>query len=74
MCHTVAIMNDSICEIDPNEQFFSDLSYVSGIQPITIDPERATVVIDDTNEPECGKYRKCKMHSHTSLHLHLSDY
>jgi len=55
VCHTITITNDDICEIDPNEFFFSDLSYVSGIQPITIDPERAQVIIDDTNEPECSK-------------------
>ena len=55
VCHTVTITNDSICEIDPNEQFFSDLSYVSGEEPITIDPVRATVIINDTAEPECGK-------------------
>jgi len=43
----------------PNEQFFSDLSYVSGIQPVNIDPARTTVIIDDSAEPECGKCIVC---------------
>jgi len=56
MCHTITIRDDSECEIDPNdEQFFSDLSYVSGSQPISIDPDRATVIINDAVEPECRK-------------------
>ena len=55
VCHTVNITDDNICEIDPDEQFFSNLSYVSGLQPITIDPARTTVIIDDSAEPECGK-------------------
>ena len=56
MCHTITIIQDNICEIDPNEQFFSDLSFISGLQPITINPARATVIIDDSAEPECGMY------------------
>ena len=52
-CHTINIIQDSICESYPmNEFFFSDLSYVGGLQ-ITIDPSTAQVIIDDTNEPEC---------------------
>ena len=64
VCHTITITNDNICESDPNEFFFSDLSYVSGIQPIAIDPSRAQVIIDDTNEPECGKYSVFIFFSH----------
>ena len=59
MCHTVNITDDNVCENEPNEQFFSDLSYVSGIQPVNIDPARATVIIDDSAEPECGKCIVC---------------
>ena len=53
VCHTIDILQDSICESDPNEQFFSDLAYVSGVQPINIFPMTAEVIIDDTAEPEC---------------------
>ena len=55
VCYTVSIIPDSVCEDTPNEQFHSDLAYVSGLQP-TIDPSTAVVVIDDTEEPECSKY------------------
>ena len=68
VCHDIAILQDDDCEILRVEDFFSNLEYVSGDQPITIDPARASVVIDDTNEPECGEcvctYRK---HMHTVL-------
>ena len=47
-----------MCENNPNEQFFSDLTYVSGLQP-AIDPPTARVVIDDNGEPECGKCNSC---------------
>ena len=53
VCHTIDILQDDICESDPNEHFFSDLSYVSGEPPITIEPDNAQVVIDDSAEPEC---------------------
>ena len=53
VCHTIDIIQDDICESDPNEQFFSDLAYVSGVLPITIDPSTAEVIIDDSAEPEC---------------------
>ena len=59
VCFIVPIVNDSICEIDPNEQFLATLEYVSGILPITVDPDLATVIIDDTAEPECGKCGEC---------------
>ena len=54
-CHRVMITQDNICEIDQIEDFFSNLEYVSGIMPIIINPPRTRVIIDDTNEPECGK-------------------
>ena len=40
------------CEIYPIEDFFSNLAYVSGEQPINI----GAVIIKDTAEPECGRY------------------
>ena len=53
VCHTIDILQDNICESSPNEFFFSDLAYVSGVQPITISPSTARVVIDDSMEEEC---------------------
>ena len=53
VCHTIDILQDNICENDPNEFFLSDLAYVSGVQPITIYPPTAQVIIDDSAEPEC---------------------
>ena len=34
--------------------------YVSGEQPILIDPARTCVIINDNTEPECGKHVNCK--------------
>ena len=52
MCHTVIINQDDECEVLPeNESFFSDLSLVSGVGVIIIQPPTAEVIID---EPECG--------------------
>ena len=51
VCHTIDILQDNICK--NNEVFFSDLSYVSGEDPITIDLSTAEVTIDDTAEPKC---------------------
>ena len=53
VCHNVTILQDDDCEILRVEDFFSDLSYVSGDLPITIAPDVARVIIDDSNEPEC---------------------
>ena len=57
-CHDIQITEDDICEPAPHEDFFSRLTYVSGRMPIIIDPPRTHALIDDTNEPECRKYRK----------------
>ena len=55
VCHNVTIIDDGDCEIDPIEDFFANLAYVSEEQPINIDPDRTHVIIDDTAEPECGR-------------------
>lgn len=55
VCYTVNIQQDYVCENISNEQFFSDLAYVSGLQPV-IDPSTVLVFIDDTKEQECSKY------------------
>ena len=49
--HTVNIVDDDDCE-QPAEYFYSDLSFGSGQQLITIDHPQAQVIIDDDNEPE----------------------
>ena len=53
--HVITILDDSECEINPNERFFSDLVYVSGDMTINIDPNRTMVEINDDNEKECGE-------------------
>ena len=60
VCHDIDILQDDICESDPNESFFSNLAFSSGMQPITVFPRTAEVIIDDTAEPEC----KCYIHIH----------
>ena len=42
-------MNESV------EDFFTLLQYVSGIEAISISPSEAHVIIDDSEEPECGE-------------------
>ena len=54
-CHTVVILQDDMCEHPDPEDFFANLAYVSGIQNINIVRERTRVLIDDSNEPECGE-------------------
>lgn len=64
VCYTLSILQDLVCEDTPNEQFLSDLAYVSGLQP-TINLSTAIVLIDDTEEPECSKCGcQCVVHSH----------
>ena len=58
-CHVVTITDDDICENDPNESFFSNLVLGGGEPPIMVDPPRAEVIIDDNEEPECGKLCCC---------------
>ena len=58
-CFDVNIINDTICEFDPFEHFFADLTYVSGEHPILIDPAKTSVLTNDTAEPECGKMITC---------------
>ena len=54
--HRIIINNDTECEILPeNESFFSNIALSSGIPDISVTEPRATVTIDDTAEPECGR-------------------
>ena len=62
-CHTVQIVNNDICE-DAQEQFTSDLTLVSGIPLITVNPGSAQVVINDIND--C---RKCSLYKFLPCYL-----
>ena len=54
--HRIIINNDTECEILPeNENFFSNIAPESGIPDIFVTEPRATVTINDTAEPECGR-------------------
>ena len=55
VCHNVVIIDDDDCET-PFEDFFSNLEYDSGDMPIIITRDRTRVIINDTAEPECGRY------------------
>ena len=52
VCHNISTFDDFFCEGDLIF-VFSDLAYVSGLQPITVVPATATVVIFDSSDPEC---------------------
>ena len=55
--HTILINDDDNCEKDPNKNFFSNITLNSGIPGILVTVPRATVTIDETAEPECGKLK-----------------
>ena len=55
VCSDIHIIDDDICETEPVEDYFALLQYVSGDQPIIIDPSNTHVIINDTAEPDCGK-------------------
>ena len=54
VCHNITIIDDQLCE-EPNEEFLSNLALVSGMQPIDVIRTPATIIINDTTEPECSK-------------------
>ena len=53
--YTILINDDDSCEKVPNENFFSNTILNRGIPDILLTIPRATIIIDDTAEPECGK-------------------
>ena len=58
-CHSVEIIDDLICEPTP-ENLFADMLLVSGFD-VTVDPDLTEVLIDDSDEEECGKWvRNCQ--------------
>ena len=77
--HTILIEQDNFCEINPNELFFSNITLVSGVQPIDVIRSLATVFIDDTMEPECSElftqtHHSCHFTSSPSAVHYLSSY
>ena len=61
--HTINITQDTLCEIATNpegdEQFLSVIQSTSGPGTVIVDQHLATVIIDDSSEPECGEYKQC---------------
>ena len=55
--HTILINDDNNCEKNPNKNFFSNIILNSGIPDILVTVPRATVTIDESAEPECGKLK-----------------
>ena len=68
--HTIIINQDDDCENDPNENFFSNIAFNSGTQPISVIRPRAEVIIDDSAEPECSKRNTQYCHIHYLLFMH----
>ena len=53
--HRIIINNDNECEKEPNENFFSNIALNTNNPDIFVTEPRATVTINDTAEPECGR-------------------
>ena len=53
--HIININNDQLCE-GYLEEFFSNITLMSGVPPIEVIVPRAMVAIYDFFEPECGTY------------------
>ena len=53
--YTITINDDEECEDEPNEYFTSNITLDTGIN-VAISPTQALITINDTAEPECGKY------------------
>ena len=47
VCHRASITKDSLCEVDPAENYFYELSLVNGTLPIHINRSEAEVIIDN---------------------------
>ena len=55
VCHNITLIQDDFCEDIP-ENFTSNLALGSfGVQPISVTNTPATIIIDDSSEPECSK-------------------
>ena len=56
VCHNVIILQDTECELFP-ENFFASLTLMKGNPVIIINPNITEVIIDDSNENDCGKFK-----------------
>ena len=56
VCHNVIILQDTECEPFP-ESFFASLTLMKGNPVIIINPNITEVIIDDSNENDCGKFK-----------------
>ena len=73
--HTILINDDESCEKVPNENFFSNTILNRGIPDILVTIPRATIIIDDTAEPECGKPKVVYIGVEQGLNLfHRTDH
>lgn len=52
---SIVLNDDSVCENETNEHFFSFIQLGSGMQPIYIVQPNTTITIDDSEEAECRK-------------------
>ena len=53
-CHTVQLIQDEDCEL-PVENFFANLTLLTGSPVIIISPSITEVIIDDFSESDCGE-------------------
>ena len=53
VCHSIHVLNDSLCELSPTEYFISLLEYESGEIMVIISPDQTRIIINDTSD--CGK-------------------
>ena len=67
--HRIIINNDMECENMPNEEFFSNITFNSGAQPITVINPQALVTIDDSGEAECSELCCVQIFSYFCLKL-----
>ena len=68
VCRNITIINDQMCE-EQNEEFLSNLTLVSGIQPITVTRTPTTIIINDTLEPECSKYGQYRVYCVIAINI-----
>ena len=54
-CYNITIVDDINCEIDAIQDFYCNLENVVGEIFISITQNRTQVIINDADEPECGK-------------------
>ena len=58
-CHSIAILQDTECE-QISENFFANLTLMMGSPVIIINPQLTEIIIDDSNETDCGKFKILK--------------